>query len=150
MKKSVLFTVMLAVFLFCNAQVHAARALDLSGNEYNVYVLCSEDLGDFCDQGRTKTDTFIFDSESDNFGIESFEDALWGLAGYGEYSSSGLSFDAHYEAIDGLESYEFDIKGLNLVDIILFGTMDITYTEPDDFFGGDPTEGKAFFFGIKN
>jgi hypothetical protein len=150
MKKSVLFTVMVAVFLFFNAQAHAARALDLSGNEYNVYILCSEDLGDFCDQGRTKTDTFIFDGESDNFGIESFEDALWGLAGYGEYSSGGLSFDAHYEAVDGLEAYEFDIKGLTIVDIILFGTMDITYSEYEFPLGTDDTEGKAFFIGIKN
>ena len=63
MKKLLFFTVMIAGFLFFSAQAHAARALDLSGNEYNVYILCSEDLGDFCDQGKIKTDTFIFDSE---------------------------------------------------------------------------------------
>ncbi|MBN2109227.1 MAG: hypothetical protein JW832_17495 [Deltaproteobacteria bacterium] len=148
MKKSVLFTVMVAVFLFFNAQAHAARALDLSGNEYNVYILCSEDLGDFCDQGRTQTDTFIFDG--DNFGIESLEDDFGGFLGNGEFSASGLSFDAHYEAIDGFNSYEFDIKGLNLIDIILFGTMDITYSEYEFPLGTEDTEGKAFFIGIKN
>lgn len=149
MKKSVLFTVMIAGLLFFNAQAHAARALDLSGNEYSVFILCSEDLGDFCNQGKLQPDTFIFDSNSDNFGIKSFGDNLLDFLGDNTYSASGLTFDAHYEAVDGLNTYEFDIKGLNIVDIILFGTLDITYTEYE-LLGKNTTDGRALFIGIKN
>jgi len=147
MKKLLFFTVMILGVLFFGAQAHAARALDLSGNEYNGYILCSEDLGDFCDQGKIKTDTFIFDSG--DFGIESFEEDFGGFLGDGEYNASGLSFDAQYEAVEGLNTYAFDIKGLNIVDIILFGTMDITYTEYK-FLEKNTTDGRAFFIGIKN
>jgi hypothetical protein len=150
MKKLLPLTVMIAGFLFFNGQAHAARTLDLSGNEYNVYFLCGDDVGDYCDQGKIQTDTFIFASDSDNFGIKSFGDNLLDFLGDNTYSASGLTFDANYSAVDGLNTYDFTIKGLNFADIILFGTMDISYTEyvvfpPDK----NITEGKAIFIGIK-
>ena len=147
MKKLMLFTVMIAGFVFCNAQAHAARPLDLSGNEYNMYILCSEDLGEFCDQGRIKTDTFIFDGN--DFALESFENGVDGLLSNGEFSSGGLTFDATYDGFHDIDEYEFDIKGITIVDTILFGTMDITYTE-FEFLDPEPIDGKAFFIGIKN
>jgi hypothetical protein len=147
MNKSLFLTFLIAGFFFFNEQAHAARALDLSGNAYNVYILCSEDLGDFCVQGKIKTDTFIFDSGA--FGIESFEEDFGGFLGDGEYNSGGLSLEAHYEAVDGLNTYEFEIKGLTIVDIILFGTMDIASTEYE-LFDKKTTEGRALFVGINN
>jgi hypothetical protein len=146
MKKSVLFTVMIAGFFF-NAQAHAARALDLSGNEYNVYILCSEDLGDFCDQGRIKKDAFIYNGN--DFSITSFQGGIDGLLSGGEFRSGGLTFDASYDGFNDADEYEFDIKGITILDTILFGTMDITYTE-FDFLNPNPIAGKAFFLGIKN
>ena len=55
---------MTAGILFFNAQAHAVAALDLSGNDYNVYMICSDDLGDYCNKGKLKIDTFIFDSDT--------------------------------------------------------------------------------------
>ena len=148
MKKLLLFTCMIAGFLFYSEQAHAARALDLSGNTYNVFILCSEDVGDYCDQGKIKTDMFIFDSG--NFGIKSFGDNLLDLLGDNKYSASSFTFNANYSTVDVLNTYDFVINGLNLADVILFGTMDITYTEYDWLLHKTTTEGKAFFIGIKS
>ena len=48
----------------------------------------------------------------------------------------------------GLDTYDFAIKGINLSDTILFGIIDITYTEID-FPHNNTTEGQAFFLGLK-
>ncbi len=148
MKKLAIALLLAAGCLLMSSPVSAARALDLSGNTYNVFILCSEDLGDYCDQGKIKIDMFIFNSG--NFGLKSFGDNLLDLLGDNKYSASGLSFNAQYEAIDGTATYDFVIIGLNLTDIILFGTIDITYTEYDLLLHKTTTEGKALFIGIKS
>lgn len=130
-----------------HAPARAAASLDLSGNEYSVYIFCSEDLGDYCRPGRLTTDTFVFDGG--DFEIESLESDLWGLAGDGDYSDGGFIFDAAYEAIDGSATYEFDITGFNIFDVVIFGTMDIDLTEYD-WLDKNTTRGEAFFFGLKD
>lgn len=133
--------------LLIYAQVRAAESFDLAGNEYSVYIFCNDDMGDYCRPGRLATDTFVFDGG--NFAIESLESTLWGLAGDGDYSAGGFIFDAEYAAIDGTTTYEFDITGFNVIDIVIFGTMDIALTEYD-WTGKDTTRGEAFFFGLQN
>ncbi len=149
MKKLTIALLLAAGCLLMSAPVGAARAFDLSGNSYNVFILCSDDVGDFCDNGKTINDKFIFDGNS--FAINSFEEEWGGLADNGNFSSGGLTFDASYTAIKGLAEYEFTIKGLSLVDIILLGKMDIKYSEiiiwpPDKI----DASGSALFIGIKN
>lgn len=147
MKKLLIITAMLAWALFFSLQAHAAQALDLSGNDYNVYILCNNDVGDFCSQGNIATETFVFDGNT--FEIQSFEDGLEGLASDGDYSTGGFTFDANYTGYDGLSRYEFDIRGFTLLDIILLGRMDIVFEEID-FPGTNTEEGTAFFLGIRN
>ena len=143
MKKGV-FAAACAIVLFC-AQAHAARSLDLTGNEYRVYFVCDEDLGDFCDRGDLEDDVFFFDEG--HFGIESLGDDLGGLLSSGDYSSSGIGFEANYDSFKGLDRYEIDIEGFSLIDILLLGKMEIKYTEN---LIGDTSRGDAWFIAIKD
>ena len=147
MKKLTIALLLAAACLLMSSPAGAARSLDLFGNSYNIFILCADDVGDYCTSGKLINDKFIFDGN--NFEINSFEEDLGGLLGDGEYSANGFSFNAQYEAIDGIATYEFEIKGLNLIDIILFGTIDITYTE-FSFPHNITEEGKALFIGIKS
>jgi hypothetical protein len=147
MKKSTIVLLLAAACLIMSSPAGAARSLDLSGNSYNIFILCADDVGDYCTSGKLINDTFNFDGN--NFEINSFEENLGGLLGDGQYSASGFSFNAQYEAIEGTATYDFEITGLNLVDIILFGTIDITFTKYVNL-DKDTEEGKALFIGIKN
>jgi hypothetical protein len=147
MKKLLFFKLMAAGVLFFSPQAHAAAALELSGTDYDMFLFCLDDVGDYCAREHIKTDAFLFDG--DRFSILSFEDDLWGLAGDGDYSSSGLTFDASYTAIKGPATYSFKITGLILVEAILLGKMDIAFEELD-FLNTNKEKGSAFFLGIKN
>ena len=127
----------------------AVTSLALDGNEYRVYLFCSDSVGDYCDKGTSTSDTFKFEDAA--FIIESYEDELLGLTASGSYSASGLSFTADFEVItdDIVDKYEFDVKGISLLDRLLFGSADITYLK-FQFVGYDKEdEATAYFFGIK-
>lgn len=147
MKNLLFFKLIAAGVLFFSPQAYAAAVLELSGTDYDVYILCIDDVGDYCAQEQIKKDAFLF--EGDHFSIHYFEGDLWGLAGDGHYSSSGLIFDATYTAIKGPATYSFEIKGLILAEAILLGKMDINYEELD-FLKTKKENGSAFFLGIKN
>jgi hypothetical protein len=147
MKKLLIFIVMFAGAFFLSAQAHAARALDLSGNDYNTYILCNNDVGSFCSQRNIETETFVFSGNT--FEIQRFEDGLEGLASDGDFSAGGLSFNANYTGYDGLSRYDFNIRGLTIFDIIILGRMDITFKEID-LSGTNTEEGSALFLGIRN
>jgi len=142
---SIAFMIAGVVFI-TGATSHAVTLLALDGNEYRVYLFCSDSVGDYCDRGTKTNDTFKF--EDDAFIIESFEDELLGLSAHGEYSESGLSFTADFEVItdDIVDKYEFDVKGISLLDTLLFGSADITYSK-FQFVGYDKEEeATAYFF----
>ena len=147
MKKILFFELIAAGILFFSPQAHAAAVLELSGTDYDVYILCIDDVGDYCTQGQIKTDAFLF--EGDRFSILYFGGDVWGPAGDGKYSSSGLTFDATYTAIKGSATYSFEIKGLILVETILLGKMNINFEELD-FLNTKKEKAAAFFLGIKN
>jgi hypothetical protein len=153
MKKILFFNLIAAGFLFINAQAPDAATLDLAGNDYAIYMFCMKDVGDYCDKYTIKTDTFLF--SEDSFSIKYFEGDLWGLAGNGDYSSSGSTFKASYTAakdisLSGISKYAFTISGFTPIDNILLGIMDISYKE-NKLLGDDTEEsGQAYFLGIEN
>lgn len=139
----------IAMILATISSSSAVTALDLDGNDYNVVLVCNGDAGDYCDKGDTVKDVFMF--EDDSFMIKSFEDELFGLGAQGEYSSSGFSFNADLEVFsdDLVDKYEFDINGISLLDTLLIGSAEITYSKLS-FTGYDKKdEATAYFFGIK-
>lgn len=128
----------------------AMTPLALENNEYSVVLLCSGDAGDYCNQGETVRDVFIFDDDN-KFSIESFDDELFGLGSHGEYSERGFSFDAALEVIsdDIVDKYEFDIKGLALFSTVILGSAEITYSKLKLTGYDTEDEATAYFFGIK-
>jgi hypothetical protein len=153
MKKILFFSFMAAGFLFFNAQAHAVTALELAGSDYKVYMYCLDTVGDYCDEQKIKSDTFSFSDE--DFSIKYFEGDYWGLAGNGDYSSSGSTFDASYTAtkdisLSGITKYSFKISGFVLLENYILGEMYIQYKE-NKLLGEDTEEkGTAFFLGFKD
>ena len=143
--KTVLFILLCAGMLVCSSPASAARALQLSG-DYTVYIWCTSDIGDFCNQGSLTNDTFTFNDDS--FEIGSFGGGLGGAVSSGDYSSSGTRFTADFTGFDGADQYTFDIPGWSVFDFILAGTMDITFEENAGLFGGDES-GRAFFLATR-
>jgi hypothetical protein len=141
-----LFFLLCAGMLFCSSPASALNSLQLSGNDYTAYIFCRTDIGDFCDQGSMATETFAFDDDS--FEIESFGDGLEGAVSDGDFSSSGMSFDAEFTGYDGADQYTFDINGYRILDFVLIGTMDIDFEENAGLFGGEES-GSAFFIAIR-
>lgn len=139
----------ISIVFITGSASHAVTSLALDGNEYRVYLFCSESVGDYCDKGSATNDTFKF--EDDAFIVESYEDELLGLSANGSYSESGLSFTADFDVITDelIDKYEFDVKGISVLDTLLFGSAEITYYK-FQFVGYDKEdEATAYFFGIK-
>jgi hypothetical protein len=137
------------LFLTVPSALYAATALALNGNDYAVTVFCMDDAGDYCSKGDIKSDTFRFEDEQ--FIVDSFDDGIFGLGDSGEFSDDGLTFTANYEVIsdNSLDKYTFDAKGINLIDSIIFGRMDVAYYKLGITGYDKEDETKAFFFGRK-
>lgn len=146
---SISLVIVLAVFV-SSTSARATTALDLTNNEYSVVLMCAGDAGDYCTKGETVRDVFIFDDDG-KFSIESFDDELFGLGAVGEYSESGLSFDASLEVIsdDIVDKYELDIKGVALFSTLLVGSAEITYSKLKLTGYDKEDEATAYFFGVK-
>ncbi len=148
MKLAIMVT---GLFLTAASASYAAAPLALDGNDYKITAFCRNDAGDYCSKGDIKNDAFIFDVNGEDFIVDSFDGGVLGGGGSGDFSENGLSFTASYEVItqDSLDKYTFDIKGINLIDTILLGRMDIAYYQLT--LGGydKQDETQAFFFGIK-
>ena len=85
---------------------------------------CDDDAGDYCDEAEIVTEVFMFEDD-DRFYLETFEDQ--GIA-TGNYDENGIFFEAEFEVLENLiEVYEFDITGLNIVDVIIVGRCKVSY-----------------------
>ena len=146
MKIAILVT---GLFLTLHSASYAATPLSLNGNDYKITAFCKDDAGDYCSKGDIKNDVFLF--EDNDFTVDSFDGGVLGVGGSGDFNESGLSFTASYEVTTGssLDKYTFDVKGINLIDTILFGKMDIAYYKLGITGYDKEDETTAFFFGIK-
>jgi len=115
------------LFLTSFTAAHAVEALTLNGNNYQIKGFCKNDAGDYCSKGDIKNDEFKFADQK--FIVDSFNNGVLGVGGSGNFSDSGMSFTANYSVIteNSLDKYTFAIKGYNLMNIIIFGRMDIAY-----------------------
>jgi hypothetical protein len=151
MKKLSVLSVAIILMVFgFQPVVHSVETLSLS-NEYNVYLYCMDDAGDYCDGNEIISDKFYFDD--DEFTTEWFEEKMWGYNEPGEYDDGGSSFSGEYEVYDeNAEKYEIEFRGISLVDNIIIGSMNIKYLEWDflkfDFEEEDDAE--IYFLGISD
>ncbi len=145
---SIVFAILCALIL-SGAPAQAVTALDLENTEYSVVLLCTGDAGDYCDKGSTVRDVFVFDD--DTFTLESFDDELFGLGDRGEYNDNGFSFDASLEVIsdDIVDKYEFQIKGIALLNAVIAGSAEITYSKLKLTGYDKEDEATAYFIGFK-
>ena len=128
MKLSFLSIITAGLFVcFCSLS-YAMESLSLNGNSYKIFMFCTDDAGDYCDGNEIGDDEFSFNDG--DFEIESFDDDLWGYGGDGEYDENEFSFDAEYEVYnEELGKYDLDVNGINLMDDIIIGIMEIEYSE---------------------
>ena len=76
----------------------AQEVMTVSGNDYTVFILCTGDAGDYCNQNGFKQDTFQFHSDG-SFDITSLEDQKEIIdTSDGNYnaSASGVQWRLHY------------------------------------------------------
>jgi len=150
MKKLVMIKiVVIGLFLTVSSAAYAAAPLSLNGNDYAIVAYCVNDAGDYCSQGDVKHDSFTFDD--DKFSVDSFNGGVLGAGWSGAFNANGLSFTASYEVIteNSLDKYTFDVKGINLIDTIIIGQMDVSYSQLSISGYDKQDETKAFFFGAK-
>ena len=131
----------------------AQEVMTISGKDYTVFILCTGDAGDYCNQNGFMQDTFQFHSDG-SFEINSLEDQKELIdTSDGNYNASIVGFNGDYTiTIDFmLKKYEFSFTGLSIADVIILGQFTVTYFE----FGGFPPdydqkgEAQAFFLGIR-
>ena len=150
MKKLMMIAIMVTgLFLTLYSASYAVTPLSLNGNDYQITAFCRDDAGDYCSKGDVKHDAFTF--EDDKFIVDSFGGGVVGVGGSGAFNEDGLSFTASYEVIteNSLDKYTFDVKGINLIDTIIIGQMDVTYYQLSISGYDKQDETKAFFFGRK-
>ncbi len=151
MKKLMMIAIMVTgLFLTLSSASYAVTLLALNGNDYAITAFCANDAGDYCSQGDVKHDAFMFEDD-DNFIVDSFGGGVVGVGGSGSFNEDGLSFTASYEVIteNSLDKYRFDVKGINLIDTLIFGQMNVTYYQLSISGYDKQDETRAFFFGSK-
>jgi len=131
----------------------AQEVMTISGKDYTVFILCTGDAGDYCNQNGFMQDTFQFHSDG-SFEINSLEDQKELIdTSDGNYNASIVGFNGDYTVtIDFLlKKYEISFIGLSIADVIILGQLNVTYFE----FGGFPPdyeqkgEAQAYFLGIR-
>ncbi len=127
MRKRVFLMILIGV-LWCllgnSISSYATSIESLEGKEFMVFMWCDDDAGDYCDEAELVTEVFMFEDD-DRFYLETFEDR--GIA-TGNYDENGIFFEAEFEVLENLiEVYEFDITGLNIVDVIIVGRCKVSY-----------------------
>jgi hypothetical protein len=131
----------------------AQEVMTVSGNDYNVFILCLGDAGDYCQQYDFSQDTFQFHSD-ESFDITSLEDKKEIIdTSDGNYNASVLGFTGDYTTtIDfRLKKYAFSFSGSSIADVIIIGQFTVRYFE----FGGFPPdynqkgEAQAFSLGSR-
>ena len=135
---------------FCSAP-SAMESLSLNGNSYEIFMFCMDDAGDYCDERKFNNDEFSFNDG--DFEIGSFDDELWGYGGEGEYGEKEFSFEAEYEVYnEDLGKYELDINGINLIDDIIIGIIEIEYSELEWYKLSyeKKEDATAYFIGIRD
>jgi hypothetical protein len=124
------------------APSHALSIEGLEGKEFMVFMYCDDDAGDYCGEKGIKVEEFIFE-DGDKFYIGSFEDK-W--LNSGSYDEQSILFEAEFSAVeDMVETYEFDIIGLNILDIIILGVCEVNY---EYIIGLDEEDASCYFIGF--
>jgi hypothetical protein len=150
MRKLMKITIMVTgLFLTLYSASYSVTPLSLDGNDYEIVMFCTDDAGDYCSQGDIKNDAFTF--EDDKFMIDSFDGGVLGVGGSGEFQDNGIFFTASYEVVpeELVDKYTFDVEGINLIDTIIIGQMDVTYYKLSIDGYDKQDEAKAFFIGSK-
>jgi hypothetical protein len=120
-------------------------------DKYDVYLLCTEDAGDYCNADEITKDEFSFDDGE--FTTQWFDEQLWGFNEPGEYEDNGGSFSGSYEVYnESAEKYEIEFQGISLVRGIILGTMNIKYYEWNflKFNFDKKDDATAYFLGVGN
>lgn len=121
---------------------YAISTNSLEEKAFLVFMWCDDDAGDYCDGSQIKTEEFIFEDD-DRFYLETFEDQ--GIA-TGNYDENGIFFEAEFEVLENLiEVYEFDITGLNIVDVVIIGRCEVSYEYIIKF---EDEEASCYFIGF--
>ena len=154
MKKIIFACLVSIVCVFASVcSSFAQEVMTISGKDYTVFILCTGDAGDYCNQNGFMQDTFQFHSDG-SFEINSLEDQKELIdTSDGNYNASIVGFNGDYTVtIDFLlKKYEISFIGLSIADVIILGQLNVTYFE----FGGFPPdyeqkgEAQAYFIGIR-
>jgi len=126
--RKIVFLMILTGVLCCllgsNISSYAASIESLEGKEFMVFMWCDDNAGDYCDEAEIVTEGFIFEGD-ETFFLETFEDQEFG---WGNYEENGIFFEAEFEILeDVIESYEFDISGLNIFETLILGIAKVSY-----------------------
>ena len=140
------------VFTFvCSA--FSQEVMTVSGKDYTVFILCTGDAGDYCNQREFKQDTFQFHSDG-AFEITSLEDQKEIIdSSDGNYNASAAGFNGDYTITTDflLKKYEFSFTGISIIDVIILGQFNVTYFEvggfPPDY--DQKGEAQVYFLGIR-
>jgi len=143
---------MFCVFAF-GSGAFAQGVMTVSGKDYTVFILCTGDAGDYCNQSEFKQDTFQFHSDG-SFDIPSLEDQKEFIdTSDGNYNASAAGFNGDYTITTGflLKKYEFSFTGFSIIDVLILGRFNVTYFEvggfPPDY--EQKGEAQAYFLGIR-
>ena len=147
MKKFYLSLSVLIMFFSFNAAAYSFETASLSGKKFDIYLISTGEIEGYCSPFRLKTDQLSF--SGDTFKI----DGIKGIVLKNEFSESMLGFEGEYETTSLLNGYRVSINGINLADIMIFGTADIRYlefkmsiTNPYE----EIQQADAFFIGVRN
>ena len=147
-KNSMLYCMSAALLLICTSTAQALTGASLDGNSFETTMFCTDDAGAFCDTAEFMTDTFIFSGGS--FELAEFGKAWLGLGSGGGYTDSGLMFSATYRVVnESLDKYDFTISGMNLIDMVIMGTMQVIYYDWNIINYKKEDEATVFFLGFR-
>jgi len=147
--KRILITAVLAtaVVVLATSAVYAMTGSSLDGKSFNVYMFCTDDAGSFCDIMEITNDTFVF--SGGGFEIASFGNTWLGLGSGGSYSENMLLFNVDYTVVnEALDKYVFSMSGINILDTIIMGTMEVTFYDWDIISYDKEDEAFVVFVGL--
>ena len=149
MKKILTATVMATVVIFLSTSVvYAMEASSLGDKSFDVYMFCTDDAGNFCDILEITNDTFVFKGGG-GFEIASFGNTWLGLGSGGSYSENMLLFNVDYTVVnEALDKYTFSMSGINILDTIIMGTMEVVFYDWDIISYDKEDEAFAVFVGL--
>ncbi len=150
MKRFYISVSVLVIFLLLNATAYSFETAALRGKTFDMFIVSTGDIDDYCSAYKPKTDKIAF--SEDTFEIDSLKGGIGGIVD-STFSESMFFFDGNYTKTFLLDSrYKFDLSGINLADTMIIGTVNIRYYE-FELFKVDyvlQQEADGFFIGIRN